>query len=97
MKKFNMPLLKSWELDWKRKHGYHLFGYCYEDNRCADGDVVVTSRLKFIDFDEGIAETQNTHYRLDGIWNDKLVAEGSSDTRDPHLRESLSTGKTEDQ
>lgn len=44
---------------------YRLDGNIYDDERFEDGTRVLTSRLKYIDFDKMEAETQNTIYTLE--------------------------------
>lgn len=58
-----MPLLRVWSLEWHKDKGYYLLGD-YK-NLCVE-----TKKLKWIDFEEGIAETEDSNYRLDGLWSD---------------------------
>ena len=60
----NTPTLKNPKLD-QFGDTSRLKGQIYNDLRFKDGEAVVTSRIRYIDFVEMTAQTQNTKYRLD--------------------------------
>lgn len=58
-----MPILKHWKVDLKRNI---IIGDIYEDDRFEDGTTVYTSTIINADFEQGIVQTRNTLYELDG-------------------------------
>jgi hypothetical protein len=64
----NLPILKDWEL--RKFYGsdkYYIDGYIYSDpkERWQDGTPVNTSYLKSINFENMMAQTRNTLYKLE--------------------------------
>ena len=55
--------LTNWKIE-DRGDWYSLIGAVLNDDRFPDGEVVRTSMLERIDFVTGVAETNNTVYRL---------------------------------
>lgn len=54
-----MSRLENWRLVNRSLHGL-----VYDDPRFSDGTLVMTSALKAIDFENSLAFTANTEYRL---------------------------------
>lgn len=68
----NTAELRDWIIrhDFNAKTEWHcLTGHIYNDSRgkFIDGQEVVTSRLIRINFENMIAETENTAYKLSGM------------------------------
>jgi len=58
--------LKDWRIS--DTHGfYRLMGKIYDDaeGRFEDSTAILTSRLRSIDFEKGIAKTKNSTYKLE--------------------------------
>ena len=66
MNEIKHNLLKNWCVKNAWDGGVILCGEVYNDakQRFPDGTPIVTSRVKRIDFVEGIADTKNTRYIL---------------------------------
>lgn len=58
--------LRNWKIHQHPTGPYQLAGNIYNDTkgRFNDGDYVVTSQIKSIDFENGVAQTRNTKYIL---------------------------------
>jgi hypothetical protein len=56
--------IENWKIREKVTGGYGLIGYLYDDDRSPDGTIVITSKLKWINFDDKVAQTKNTLYKL---------------------------------
>lgn len=59
--------LKDWKIEHKQGNKYVLNGKIYNDirNRFLDGTEITTSRLLSIEFEDGIAYTENSIYKLE--------------------------------
>lgn len=60
-------LLKDWFITRTITGSIQLHGHIYNDSkgRFADGKAIVTSNLRNIDFETGVANTKNSTYNLD--------------------------------
>lgn len=56
--------IENWKIREKVTGGYGLIGDLYDDDRAPDGTIVITSKLKWINFDDKVAKTINTLYEL---------------------------------
>lgn len=60
-------VLKNWSIDHFWDGSVVIYGEIYNDskNRFQDGTQIRTSRVRRIDFEEGIVETRNSTYILE--------------------------------
>lgn len=58
------PLISNWNIE-RVGDGFIIVGYAYNHPRFPDHTPIRTSRLREIDFVEGIAKTRNTIYKLE--------------------------------
>ena len=59
-------LIRNWNIE-RVGDGFIIVGYIYNDARFPDHTPIRTSRLREIDFVDGIAKTRNTIYKLEVI------------------------------
>lgn len=57
-------LIRNWNIE-RVGEGFIIVGYIYNDERFPDHTPIRTSRLREIDFVDGIAKTRNTIYKLE--------------------------------
>jgi hypothetical protein len=66
-------LIEEWEIG-NYGGAYVIYGNIFNDekHRFADGTPIHTSRLKSVDFVEGVAHTKNSTYNLGRRANDEI-------------------------
>ena len=59
-------LLKNWTIENFWDGSVVLYGEIYNDekNRFSDGSHIRTSRVRYIDFEQGVVQTKNSTYHL---------------------------------
>lgn len=57
-------LIRNWNIE-RVGNGFIIVGYIFNDPRFPDHTPIRTSRLREIDFVDGIAKTRNTIYKLE--------------------------------
>jgi len=59
-----MSRIENWKISKNHSGSNCITGFIHDDNRAIDGTFLITSRVKWINFDDKVAQTQNTLYKL---------------------------------
>jgi hypothetical protein len=59
-----MSRIEGWKIRNTLDGNYDIIGSIYDDDRTEDGNLIITSNIRWINFEDKVAKTKNTLYRL---------------------------------
>ena len=59
-----MSRIESWKIRNTSGGKYDIIGSLYDDDRTKDGNLIITSNIRWINFEDKVVKTKNTLYKL---------------------------------